>query len=161
MIDRATNGNGNGKRPSGRPRADGKPPQESWKSDKELARDRRYRRFLDIVKARVGCEDCGMRDPRVLDFDHRDPESKRVNISNLRSIEDAIDEMKLCVVRCSNHHRIRTDETRKRSRKVLLQRDMFVEDYMRDDWGTAVERGVRALGGKVRSTDALPNVVTV
>lgn len=60
------------------------------------------------------CVDCGMADPRVLDFDHlRD---KRGNISRLRYSYDWVvveAEIAKCEVVCANCHRIRTYERRR------------------------------------------------
>jgi hypothetical protein len=58
------------------------------------------------------CVDCGEVDPVVLEFDHLDPRTKRMDVSvmaqrgyPLRSLEA---EVAKCVVRCANDHRRRT-----------------------------------------------------
>lgn len=62
------------------------------------------------------CVDCGNRDVRVLEFDHRDPKRKTAAISVLaRSgypLARVIDEVAECDVRCANCHRIRTHAQR-------------------------------------------------
>lgn len=59
------------------------------------------------------CIDCGESDPVVLDFDHRDPESKRASISQLvymmhSSRDILLTEIEKCDVRCANCHRRKT-----------------------------------------------------
>jgi hypothetical protein len=57
------------------------------------------------------CVDCGLSDWRVLEFDHRDPSLKRMEVTNMiwrHSWEKMKEEMSKCDVRCANCHRIRT-----------------------------------------------------
>jgi len=57
------------------------------------------------------CIDCGESDPVVLEFDHRDPRTKRENVGRLihNSTLSAVQaEIEKCDVRCGNCHRIRT-----------------------------------------------------
>jgi hypothetical protein len=58
------------------------------------------------------CVDCGHRDMRVLEFDHRDPVTKRLDVSNLvskaYSWKAILEEIKKCEVVCANCHRRRT-----------------------------------------------------
>ena len=58
------------------------------------------------------CVDCGISNPLVLDFDHRDQATKKYNISNMRGLyysqEKILAEIAKCDVRCANCHRIRT-----------------------------------------------------
>lgn len=65
-------------------------------------------------KAERGCAVCGEKDPVVLDFHHRDGETKHKNLLNYSSShksfsdlawETMIDEIKKCDVVCSNCHR--------------------------------------------------------
>lgn len=78
---------------------------------KRIRRDNREK--VQAYLATRSCTDCGIADPRVLDFDHlRD---KRGNISRLRlsydwSVIEA--EIAKCEVVCANCHRIRTYERR-------------------------------------------------
>lgn len=57
------------------------------------------------------CIDCDEKDPRVLEFDHIDPSTKIEAISSMSSnakLQDIIDEVAKCEVRCANCHRIKT-----------------------------------------------------
>ena len=60
------------------------------------------------------CIDCGVMDPRVLEFDHRDPDSKVSAVAVLAgqgwSLASVAAEVAKCDVRCANCHRIRTVE---------------------------------------------------
>lgn len=76
---------------------------------KEAARNRgRYvkgHRILWELKAEQGCTVCGEKDPRCLQFHHRDPTSKEYNVSRLAgSIGRALKEAEKCVVMCANCH---------------------------------------------------------
>ncbi len=63
---------------------------------------------------RSGCCECGTSDPRVLDFDHRDPAEKDFQISQALSgsytLARVQKEAGKCDVRCANCHRLRTAE---------------------------------------------------
>lgn len=57
------------------------------------------------------CVDCGETDLRVLDLDHRDPATKRAEVSRLvfrAQWSRVAAEIALCDVRCANCHRRRT-----------------------------------------------------
>lgn len=56
------------------------------------------------------CVDCGETNPIVLEFDHRNPDTKEYNVSNMttRKIEVIQTEIDKCDVVCANCHRIRT-----------------------------------------------------
>jgi hypothetical protein len=78
--------------------------RERW-----LIQSRRNRRFVDAYKQAMGCQDCGITNPVVLDFDHR--RDKRSRVSSMRaqgwSLMTIIREIEKCEVRCANCHRIR------------------------------------------------------
>ena len=59
------------------------------------------------------CMDCNIKNPVVLEFDHRDPKSKLFNISNMmnNSWKDIQKEIDKCDIVCANCHRIRTAKT--------------------------------------------------
>lgn len=70
----------------------------------------RGRAFLWKVLTEAECADCGLADPLVLEFDHRDPSEKSANISELipfgiARIKREIDK---CDIVCANCHRRRT-----------------------------------------------------
>lgn len=57
------------------------------------------------------CVDCGDGDPVVLDFDHRDPSTKRNEVARLaatKSWPQVLAEIAKCDVRCANCHRRKT-----------------------------------------------------
>lgn len=76
------------------------------------------------------CVDCGETDPLVLDFDHRDAETKRANVSELvryASLSVIEYEISKCDVRCANCHRRKTAFERE-TWLVRLLRDRVVDD---------------------------------
>lgn len=72
----------------------------------------------------VGCKDCGYNKHDVaLDFDHIDPSLKSFSIGReltRNSIKNIMNEIRKCVVRCSNCHRIKS---------YLEGRNEFVKEY--------------------------------
>lgn len=66
--------------------------------------------LIRAYKEEHPCVDCGEADWIVLDFDHRDQDSKEFNISAKLDIQwDRLyDEIQKCEVRCANCHRRRT-----------------------------------------------------
>ena len=64
--------------------------------------------------AKAGCETCGEHDPRVLEFDHKDPTKKRETIARLISqgyawsSEILRREIRKCRILCANCHRKHT-----------------------------------------------------
>lgn len=57
------------------------------------------------------CVDCGELDPVVLDFDHRDPANKRLEVAKLATRKPwprVLEEIDKCDVRCASCHRRRT-----------------------------------------------------
>lgn len=69
--------------------------------------------ILDYLRCHP-CIDCGVRDIRVLEFDHRNPDDKVMPVSKLAtlgwSLATVQREVSKCDVRCANCHRIKTVE---------------------------------------------------
>jgi len=65
----------------------------------------KVRRYLDVIKVKCGCVDCGYnKHPAALDFDHVN--GKKILVSSCKSIAAANIEIEKCEARCSNCHRI-------------------------------------------------------
>lgn len=74
------------------------------------SRNQRYER-INRYKLAKGCIDCGYGDnPVALDFDHREPELKTLNVSAMLTYSwvKIMAELDKCDVRCANCHRVRT-----------------------------------------------------
>lgn len=73
---------------------------------------RKTTRILDALKSAMGCIDCRITDPLVLDFDHRDRSAKIANVSrlaaNTSNMGKIMAEVAKCDVRCANCHRRKT-----------------------------------------------------
>ena len=84
------------------------------KRKQELQRKRRH----ELAKKRFeylegkGCLDCGEDNPIVLDFDHREGETKIDSVANMIRLgfswEKILIEIQKCDIRCANCHRIKT-----------------------------------------------------
>lgn len=80
--------------------------------DKELARDKarqaKIKYQLYCLKASIGCYICGEKDPRALDFHHKDPKQKSGQVMivwhNLGK-QAALEEANKCELLCANCHR--------------------------------------------------------
>lgn len=75
---------------------------------------RRAQEFMWTILINSSCADCGISNPLVLEFDHKDPTTKKDNVSTMvarglgvSSISAEIDK---CEVVCANCHRIRTSK---------------------------------------------------
>jgi hypothetical protein len=71
----------------------------------------RNRQFVLSYLQEHPCIDCGFSDIRALEFDHRDPTLKKVEVSTMisrTSLETLKEEIEKCDVRCANCHRIKT-----------------------------------------------------
>ena len=103
--------------------ARGRPfPKKPPKRKKVLARINKQRVRIEtrvksmLYLAEKGCEICGERDPRKLEYDHIDPAKKRQTIS--RFITDGYTwasdsfraEIRKCRILCANCHRVHTIE---------------------------------------------------
>lgn len=79
--------------------------------DQKNRSDKRRKLVLDYLRLNP-CVDCGEKDPIVLEFDHKYPNSKLNNIASLitgqYSEKVILDEIAKCDVRCANCHRRKT-----------------------------------------------------
>lgn len=72
---------------------------------------KRNREFIAEYLSTHPCVDCGEADPVVLEFDHRDPSTKRAEVGRLvhtTTLAAVLAEIAKCDVRCGNCHRIKT-----------------------------------------------------
>lgn len=87
---------------------------------KKKARYEEFRLFIDGVKLERGCVDCGYDvNPAALDFDHRDPSAKKLNVSTMFSYgrQQQLAELAKCDVRCAICHRIKTLEAKESGKR--------------------------------------------
>lgn len=75
------------------------------------------KQMVNNLKKSSGCQSCGIKNPVVLQFHHREKESKTKSISMLvaetASLERIAKEIEKCVILCANCHLILHDEERK------------------------------------------------
>jgi len=82
------------------------------KHDKKRRMEIRFKQYSLMDNKQ--CIDCGIDDLDVLQWDHIDPKSKTVCISNASTLTQLTKEVAKCVIRCGNCHFIRTStETHK------------------------------------------------
>ncbi len=75
----------------------------------------RYTNWMNAYKKMRGCKICKISDPRVLDFHHRESESKLITIGGFRNnvgIKRIKKEIEKCDIVCANCHRILHHEMR-------------------------------------------------
>jgi hypothetical protein len=78
----------------------------------EIHRSKNHDQMWELL-IKSKCMDCGISDPRVLEFDHRPEEEKQFDISrsvagSTRSWKSIEEEINKCDIVCSNCHKIRT-----------------------------------------------------
>jgi len=76
----------------------------------------RYFKWINERKEEKGCKRCGVRNPVVLDFHHKEGEDKLLSVGGVRravGFEQIQREVEKCEVVCANCHRILHDEMRK------------------------------------------------
>lgn len=82
--------------------------EQSNKGKKTRLFSREARRnFLLNMKAQLGCRNCGLDDPIILTFHHRNPKNKNFHLSaenTTRSWESTLKEVGKCDVLCFNCH---------------------------------------------------------
>src|SRR5438874_2354204 len=80
-------------------------------SNNKLIKTRNREKLRELLR-NAECTHCGIRDVVVLEFDHREPQDKRDDISNLvlraYSWSTIAKEIAKCDVVCANCHRRRT-----------------------------------------------------
>jgi hypothetical protein len=82
----------------------------SLRSGREREQYGALRQFLNALKD-APCMDCGVQyPPHVMDFDHRDPTTKKGLVSQMRCHEKIVEEVAKCDLVCSNCHRERTQQ---------------------------------------------------
>lgn len=96
---------------------------DSRKHDPNSLRER-IRRYIRTIKATTPCADCGKKYHYcVMDFDHREGETKLFNLSSAWSQkgQDKVEqEVAKCDIVCSNCHRMRTYNRARHSKKAEL-----------------------------------------
>lgn len=84
---------------------------ENKQQYKDYAKALRYQilDWLDEIKASRGCNNCPEKDPACLDFHHRDPKAKVIQVSEAArkkwKKERILEEVAKCAVTCANCHR--------------------------------------------------------
>lgn len=85
--------------------------KDKWRIRQRNRRAELKQWFLSITQGIV-CSVCGEPDRRCLDFHHTDPTNKLAGVSRMlrecRSKQHILDEIKKCIVLCSNCHRKKT-----------------------------------------------------
>ena len=88
----------------------------SWKTTElQRAYHRKSRIIIQDLKRDVPCMDCGGKFPvECMDFDHRDPKTKTLNIAQVshHGIQKILKEIEKCDIVCANCHRVRTQRRR-------------------------------------------------
>lgn len=96
------------------------PYKERAHKSNEITRDRNHKLILEYL-ADHPCVDCGESDPVVLDFDHVMGKDSGINpMINHGSVNEILEEIKKCEVRCSNCHRKRHARLQKNYRNISL-----------------------------------------
>ncbi len=87
-----------------------------YRKTKSALRDRK-RGWIDEYKGNLGCEKCGIKDFRVLDFHHRSEKDKEFSIADFYYYQFSLDKIKeeiaKCEVVCANCYRILHYENKK------------------------------------------------
>lgn len=88
--------------------------EKAKKGDRRMRQ--RNRSAVREILERTGCSDCGEKNIRVLEFDHRNPEEKEINVAQaigLWGLKRLQAEIAKCDVVCVNCHKRRTHRLRK------------------------------------------------
>lgn len=90
--------------------------EREWKNEYKQKIRRETRIKSMVYLAEKGCAECGERDPRCLEYDHKAPQDKKRNVGRLIidgfswSSRTLTREIKKCRILCSNCHRKHTIE---------------------------------------------------
>ena len=82
---------------------------------KSTERRKIHRQYINEFLIKHSCVDCGNKDIRVLEFDHKNDEEKLFTIGGagwMKNLELVKQEIEKCDVRCANCHKIRHYEKR-------------------------------------------------
>ncbi len=92
--------------------------REHYRNNKQYYKDKAKKRRQEIVKwykdykNGIICLICNESDPRCLDFHHRNPRTKKHDVSQMvwkgKSIKEILKEIEKCDPLCSNCHRKET-----------------------------------------------------
>ncbi|MCR4274594.1 MAG: hypothetical protein NUW02_00890 [Candidatus Campbellbacteria bacterium] len=89
--------------------------RDCYRITKQMLINRYYQLILEY-KQQKGCSRCGVGDPRVLDFHHKNGKDKLFTVGTFRravGLSRIKSEINKCEVVCANCHRILHDEERK------------------------------------------------
>lgn len=116
----------------------------TWRIKKALWTRSRRQHWLKKYRASQGCSSCGIKDSRVLEFNHRDPSTKVFNVMSTKEshlskvgrdiIKAIISEVRKCDVLCANCHKIHTDteKTHNKSKVCYQDRESIFNDLYGD-----------------------------
>ena len=100
--------------------------------DRVDAKKSKLRKLVEELKTNKPCMDCKIIYPSyVLDFDHREDETKVAEISNLvnnGNLESLLEEIAKCDIVCSNCHRERTHRRSKLRRFLMRAHEIRIDD---------------------------------
>jgi hypothetical protein len=96
------------------------------------------REYLNKIKLASGCIDCPKGTfwpPEALQFDHIDPSKKRCQISwvTCAKWDRILEEVKKCVIRCANHHFIKTARERAEHRRFQPIAGFSMNEQKKDE----------------------------
>lgn len=91
---------------------------DHYKNNKSKTLNKVYKRRKELIKlssnyrSEKGCIDCGVKDYRILEYDHIKDKTKNISemVFNGNSWSNILLEIEKCEVVCANCHRIRTWE---------------------------------------------------
>lgn len=110
-----------------------------YNTKRSLQRRQRLRSWVNERKQTEGCKQCGVTDPRCLDYHHTEPESKSASIGDMithgHGRESLRKEMGKCVVLCANCHRKEHTEIPSSPDTKRERQQKWLADYKRESDG--------------------------